>query len=368
MRRRSYTPYLILVGFLFSVMSFNENTVDRFRGGAVKIVSPFWDALHSSKVWLGSIVHPKLPPSLETEQLRLENEMLRAQIEKVREWLLFQERIDEQWERLSILNQKDDGELFWKDFFRRRSEQLAELIDLQLQSLPARVVFREPSSWSSCFWVNVGEKDNEFLGKTVVSKNSPVVMGTALVGVVEYVGKSKSRVRLITDSSLVPAVRAIRGKEQNRLILEHLETVLKAVEVREDLFSKETLETLSQLKSSLSKESIDRYLAKGEIYGSSSQSCRSHSQVLKGVGFNYDFADVEGSARDLRTGDILKEGDLLVTSGLDGVFPPGLRVGMVSKVERLREGATSYELEARAAAGNLHDLIYVLILPSIQRD
>lgn len=366
MRRRIYyTPYFIFISVLFSFMSLSQNTVDQLRSFSVRMVSPFWQGIHSSKTWLASVVHPAKKQTLEMEQLRLENTMLRSQIEKVREWLLFEERIDEQWERLKVLNKHKEGELFWKEFFRRRSEQLAELIDLQLQSLPARVVFREPSSWSSAFWINVGEKDNEALGKTIVEKNSPIVSGSALVGVVEYVGRAQSRVRLITDSRLVPAVRVLRGKEQNRSILEHLEAVLKNVESREDLFSKELIKSLSELKNILQSESIDRFLAKGEIFGSSCQVMRAHSQILKGVGFNYDFADEEGPARDLRTGDILKSGDLLVTSGLDGVFPPGLHVGIVSKIEQLREGAVSYTLEANAAALNLHELTYVLVLPAL---
>ncbi|MES2345271.1 MAG: rod shape-determining protein MreC [Chlamydiota bacterium] len=365
MRRVNYTPYLVLIGFLFSVMSLSPDSANKLRGTSMKIIAPFWDGIHFSKVWLASALHLNISDSLELQQLRLENEMLTSQIEKVREWLLFEERIDEQWERLKALGQHNEGELFWKEFFRRRSEQLAELIDLQLQSLPARVVFREPASWSSSFWVNVGEKDNEMLGTLIVSKNSPVVIGTSLVGVVEYVGRKQSRVRLITDSSLVPAVRVSRNGEQNRFVLEHLDIVLKNVEMREDLFSEEIFAALESLKQTLSQDVTERLLAKGEIYGSSSQLMRSHSQTLKGVGFNYDFADEEGTARDLRTGNILREGDLLVTSGLDGVFPPGLRVGFVVKVDQLREGATSYELEAKAAAGNLHELTHVLVLPAL---
>jgi cell shape-determining protein MreC len=365
MRRVNYTPYLLLAGFLFSLMSLSSDSVDRLRGTSVRMIAPFWDVIHSSKVWVASGLRFATSDALEIQQLRLENEMLKGQIEKVKEWLLFEERIDEQWERLKALNRHDEGELFWKEFFRRRSEQSAELIDLQLQSLSARVVFREPASWSNSFWVNVGEKDNEMLGKVIVAKNSPVVVGTSLVGVVEYVGRKQSRVRLITDSSLVPAVRVCRGGEQNRFVFEHLDMVIKSVETREDLFSEEVFTTLNCLKNVLHQEMPDQFLAKGEIYGSSSQLLRSHSQFLKGVGFNYDFADEESSPRDLRMGHILREGDLLITSGLDGVFPPGLRVAFVLKVQQLREGATSYELEAKATAGNFHELTHVLILPAL---
>ena len=51
------------------------------------------------------------------------------------------------------------------------------------------MVFREPSSWSSAFWIDVGERQNKALGKNIVAKNSPVLFGTSIVGVVEYVGE-----------------------------------------------------------------------------------------------------------------------------------------------------------------------------------
>ena len=83
---------------------------------------------------------------------------------------------------------------------------------------------------------------------------------------------------------------------------------------------------------------------------------------------------MEGPARDLRSGDpydvarkgetlaLLKPGDLLITTGLDGVFPPGFRVAVVSQVQTLKEGASSYELEAISTAGNLDELTHVFVL------
>jgi hypothetical protein len=245
------------------------------------------------------------------------------------------------------------------------------------------VIFREPSSWSSALWIDVGEQHNKALAKKIIAKNSPVLCGTSIIGVVEYVGERRSRVRLITDERLVPSVRAIRGREQDRFLLEHATALLAALERREDLFTSRemslgVLSILSQLKSRLQAECQDAYLAKGEVFGSSSPLWRSRSPILKGVGFNYDFADEEGPARDLRTGEpyasrekkepiaLLRPGDILVTTGLDGVFPAGYRVAMVSKVNSLKEGASSYEIEAVATAGNLDDISHVIVLPSLQ--
>jgi cell shape-determining protein MreC len=260
--------------------------------------------------------------------------------------------------------------VYWKEFFKRRSAELYQALDLQLQSLPAKVIYREPGSWSSSVWLNVGEKQNESIGKIVVAKNSPVLSNGAIVGVVEYVGRSQCRVRLITDSGLVPSVRAIRGSEQNRLLLEHLDALTSGLQFREDLFSAkaatdELLQQLHILKQHLMHSANDIYLAKGELYGSSAALWRSRSQILHGVGFNYDFPDAEGPARDPRTSGILKIGDLLVTTGMDGVFPPGFKVATITKIAQLREGATSYEIEAKACAGNLDQLKHVLILPPL---
>lgn len=107
---------------------------------------------------------------------------------------------------------------------------------------------------------------------------------------------------------------------------------------------------------------------------------RLHRGLLKGCGFNYDFPDAEGPARDLRTGmpigsgklfsalSLLEIGDLLVTSGMDGLFPVGLEVAVVSQVERLTEGQSSYQIQARMLVENIEDLTWVSILPAIDNN
>jgi cell shape-determining protein MreC len=52
-----------------------------------------------------------------------------------------------------------------------------------------------------------------------------------------------------------------------------------------------------------------------------------------------------------------------MTTGLDGIFPPGFRVGIVSSVKTLKEGASSYEIEAVSTAGNLDLITHVFVLP-----
>ena len=83
-----------------------------------------------------------------------------------------------------------------------------------------------------------------------MGKNSPVLFGTSIIGVVEYVGYERSRVRLITDEKLVPSVRAVRGRENNRFLLEHVQTVLFTLERREDLLRPQQAHAVLSLLSS----------------------------------------------------------------------------------------------------------------------
>jgi rod shape-determining protein MreC len=374
MRRISYRPFIFLILFFFTLMSLPHGASQRLRSCAVCSFSPCWKGLK------------RTPPhssgdSLEQQRLSQENQLLRSQIENVRQWLLYEDRIQEQIARYKLIAKPNAADEQIKNFFTRRSEELCQSLDLQICSLPAQVVFREPASWSSTLWINLGEKDNQKLDKKIIGKNSPVLLGTSVVGIVEYVGDHQSRVRLITDSRLAPSVRACRGGEQNRYILENLEALMFALELREDLFQsseqkEEMARQLYNLKKMLIQQTGDVYLAKGELHGTSRPLWRSRSQVLRGIGFNYDFADSEGPSRDLRSGEaagqrkqaipLLKMGDVLVTTGLDGVFPPGFRVAIVSKVQTLKEGASSYEIEAVSTAGNLDLLTHVFVLPPLE--
>ncbi len=189
---------------------------------------------------------------------------------------------------------------------------------LPSRAIPARVVFRSPASWSSSLWIDVGID----IGQTQVLPNSPVVVGNALVGVIDHIAGRRARVRLITDSGLHPSVRASRD---------------------------------------------GALLAKGELSGSSHPLWRSRGALLEGTGFNYDFSDSAGPARDLRTTDqpILQPGDLLITTGMDGLFPAGLEVARVATVAPLREGAYFYNLTATPVAPNLDELTHLFVLPPI---
>lgn len=174
MKKIAYRPYLFLFALIFFSLSMPQGITDHVRAGFVRLLG--FSHLFATE-----------PVSFELENLIRENQLLRTQLESVREWVLSEDRMEKQIQRLKIFADIQD------DFFKRRSAEIYNALNLQLQSLPAKVIFREPSSWSSTLWLNVGEKDNERLNKKIIGKNSPVLAGGSIIGVVEYVGKTRSR-------------------------------------------------------------------------------------------------------------------------------------------------------------------------------
>ncbi len=386
MKKIGYFPYVFFVLCLFILLSLPQREVERCRSFSIACFSLPWRAFHGLREFLlnaptlSERIQEKNGPIEELARLTLENQNLKEQLQGVYEWLLFDQRIEDQMETLkSCKEQSLVQEVNLREFFQRRGEELKKLLEIELQSLPAKVIYRTPSSWSSSLWLNVGEKDNEVLGTLIVAKNSPVLFGNALIGVVEYVDKRKCRVRLITDSGLIPSVRAIRGKSQDLEMVQLLDALQERITLREGLFTPSEKEELSHLLLQV-KEKLpfrkDQYLAKGELQGSSNPLWRSRGSCLRGIGFNYDYPDQEGPARALRMEKILSSnvdadsyesllqgGDLLITTGWDGVFPANLQVAFITKIFPVQEGAYAYDIEAKPCAYNLEDVSTVFVLP-----
>ncbi|MGE3953957.1 MAG: rod shape-determining protein MreC [Parachlamydiales bacterium] len=206
-------------------------------------------------------------------------------------------------------------------------------------ALGAPVVYRGPTSWNSTLWIGVGEVDN-------VAKGSSVVLGKALVGVVDYVGKRRSRVCLITDSRLHPSVQVASSEERAAALLSHLAIVEEALPVDSPL--RENLELLKNHFGTT--ESNSSKGGKGELCGASHPLWRSKQRALEGIGFE---------------GEGVALGDLLVTTGLDGVFPAGLEVGHVVEVKRIHQGSPTYSLKALPAMGELSGATRLFVLPPL---
>lgn len=294
--RRSFAPYLLILCLILIIMSLPLSSIESLRGKLFSLLTPAWNLVHRLKEKTTSAEEWKIQEENdEITRLHLENHLLRNEI-----------------------------------------SQLTEILHLQSyesqDAVPARVIYRSVNSWNSSLWINVGEADNALYGKQVITKNSPVTLGTYVVGVIDHVGKRQSRVRLITDAGLTPSVRAVREEAGEK-----------------------------------------RYLAKGELRGIYQPQWNSAGQILQGFGFNYDFPDEYGPARDLRTGSdgkqtpisLLQPGDLLVTTGMDGIFPPNLEVAKIAEIFPLHEGDYSYSLTAKPIVENFNDLSIVFVIPPI---
>lgn len=341
MRKQLPFAYFLIFFSVLGLMSLPKESTEKIRGSTIAVMAPTWHHLLAAKAFINGATGTEKEPSTtvsgeEIQKLQIENARLHTEIAHLKEVMEREMRI------LSQLTSKDESVSQTAPLIRRRHKlELQKLLQLQLQAIPAKIIFRSPASWNSSVWIDVGHATNEAMGIKTIAKNSPVMVGTSVVGVVDYVGKKQSRVRLITDSGLTPSVRAVRSSS-------HAST----------------------------------YLAKGELHGASKPLWRAQRHLLKGTGFNYDFADGEGPARDLRSGKpidsghgdeeeavpLLKVGDVLVTTGMDGVFPPDLSVAEITNVHPLKEGDYYYEIDALPAAGNLDELTLVFVLPPIGYD
>jgi rod shape-determining protein MreC len=352
MKKKQALSTFFLIIFLFAMINIPTSFSDALRRRFVFPVELFARGGIDEK-------------EMEIMQLKIENGQLREQVEYVKGWLEDEERVE------YLLTKLEKIQPVLTPFFQRRAAEINTLLKETIYSIESRVIYRDPAYWSSGFWVDKGEKENRLLGKKIIAKNSPVLLGLSLVGVVENVEEERSYVRLITDEKLIPAVRAVRGGEQNMELLQKINTLIEQLELREELKKESALLSLEELKRELSVDSPSQYLAKGELRGSSYPLWRARSNTLKGIGFNYEFADKEGPAQKLHMiheRPLIAVGDLLVTSGFDGIFPPGLFVATVSKIHPLKEGGYAFDLEAKATAENLEDLRLVSICPPINQN
>ena len=328
--RKTSKPFILLFAVMLLVMSLSLATSEWLRGSAAALFSPLWELFSPLQI------HGK--------------------------------------------QTLGDGQIY-KDLHKNERPNIKEP---SVEAIAARVIFRSPSTWNSSLWINVGTESNLAYIQPIISKNSPVLVGDAIVGVVDYVGKRQSRVRLITDSGLVPSVRVARGQEQNKAMAENVSDLLAYANHHAEFFENSQTKiafenALLNFQQKLLEKKHTWYLAKGEIRGQSQPLWRTDAHILRGSGFNYDFEDTYGPARDLRSGEpigvkdlkalpLVKVNDLLITTGMDGVFPPGLKVATVTKIDLLREGDYAFELDAKPCAGNLDNLTWVYVIAPLGYD
>jgi len=383
MRKKNRSSYFLIFFSLLAVMSIPKTTTEKLQGVTVAMLAPAWQPLLAFKSFFVSEKNNEgmaaEDNSCGIEKLRLENISLKEEIIHLKDVMQQELKlIDQMNEAL-----KEDGSpLSTKTLKARHRMELKKLLQMNLEAVPAKVIFRSPESWNSSFWINVGSATNTALGRTTVAKNSPVLLGSSVIGVIDYVGKYQARVKLITDSGLSPSIRAVRGGIQSKLIAQKIIGLIYALKNNPKVFDNHEMQQMLVEQLEMAIPNIPQiveshYLAKGELYGSSKPLWRSQRHLLSGTGFNYDFADGEGPARDLRTGHpiphdpneislpIVKVGDVLVTTGMDGVFPAGLMVAEVTQVHPLKEGDYFYELDATPIAGNFDNLSTIFVIPPV---
>lgn len=383
MQKKIIITYLIIFATLLTIMSLSRHTGDKMRGRSVALMAPLWEKILGFKYF---IFHPFQPSPFshlsieeEKQRLQMQNQLLANEISYLQKQLNEQLLISSQIAQIAPFTPEEARALAAE--YQKSLQRSLKIIKKRIQAVPARVIFRSFDTWNSSVWINLGESVNQDHQMTIVALNSPVVVGNAIVGIIDYVGESQSRVRLISDNRLTPSVRAARGGEQDFLISEQIEALLQQMSRKQGTpLSAEDQTQLTQLlkrlKQNLQPLKKTWYLAKGELLGSLLSARLGQNVHLKGTGFNYDFADEEGAGRDLRNGKsmqhpqaeaipILKVNDILVTTGMDGIFPPGLQVAIVTQVALLKEGDYYYDLEARPVAGLLEELALVFVLPPL---
>lgn len=380
MHKKFIYSYLFILFLLLASLSISKKTSEKWRGETFSFFSPLWEQLLSIKFTFTEDAQiEKSRSEDQIQHLQLENQLLQIEIADLHHLLHYQKKIQNKLDQLAETNLEGIEEV--ENIYQKAIERITQNLKWQVKAMPARVIFRSFDQWNSTVWINVGLDNNQNELVPIIAKNSPVLIDQAIVGVIDYVGKHQARVRLITDSSITPSVRAARGGEYDLLMIDYIDNISHAMtpKIASSLNFDEYNQIkylLGKLKQSLQPCKKSWYLAKGELQGSILP-LGYGPPILKGTGFNYDFSDEEGECRDLRTGKInssankealpiLKVDDVLVTTGMDGIFPPGLKVAQVSKIYPLKEGDYFYELEAKPIASNLEKLSLVFVIPPLR--
>lgn len=351
MKKRAWFSYFILAILCFSLLNFRLPFISGLRG-------PFFGF---EELFAASSVDRK---ALEISDLKAENSHLKAQIEEAAAYLLSEDHIESIYKKCTKYENENAEE--FSSFYTRRLDQMVRFLKQTKWQIPCNVIYREPANWSSAIWVDAGSTQNKIYKKEIIAVDSPVIIGNQLIGVVEKVEKNKSLVRLITDSTVSPSVRCVRGYEQKTHIYNYCKGLKDLLQIEDQDSYKALIQELDRSISGFNDEGQTAYLAKGYLMGSSHPIWRGRSLTLQGVGFNYDFGDDEGAPRSIHETThvpLFQKGDVLLTTGLDGVFPSGLLVAFVSHVFPLKEGAVSCDLEAKIAYPEFSDLRKVTILP-----
>lgn len=249
--------------------------------------------------------------------------------------------------------------LLWADLQEQEHIDRQQSADLLWQNryehIVTKMIFQPTAPWGNTVWVDVGYKTSPLpIG---LQRNCPVLSGDVAVGLVDFVGAYASRVRLLSDPLVHPAVQIRRQGVDIHGVQRAVSFLQETLKKHPDIMpSRKAARALFKLLSCcpchLSDDKSTRF-ARGELQGAEKMTDPS---MWKGVGFALEIS------ADGKGGVPIRVGDVLETSGLDGLFPQGLIVAKVTSVAPTEEGATTFHILARSEAENFLHLDYLTIL------
>lgn len=193
----------------------------------------------------------------------------------------------------------------------------------QYERLSTLVSLRDPGDWAGFVWVELPNRQSP---ETWLE--SPAIVGDCAVGLVDFCRGERCRIRLLSDAQL------------------SLSVTIPA----------------SQLEGDLACVPGECPPLVGQVRGFGGALCNSSGSLLAGEGYIPGPPKSEQWRQPLIEGKRqFAVGDLLVTSGLDGIFPSGLRVGSVESVETARPAQTRYLFSLKSAI-DLHRVSQITLL------
>lgn len=242
----------------------------------------------------------------------------------------------------------------------------ANLLGLQVQQMQtllgsaslAQVILLPMMEESWVVWIR---------SRHVMEVGSSVTIGDTLVGYIDFVAGPVARVRLIYDSACQVSVRTLRPGSP---LQDLRRDIARWVEYSQSLPPSPTLNAIFKqleiIKKELDPTSSWTCTSKGLLVGKCPSSGLQKMGLLQGIGFNYSWPDefFKTDKQGLKP-SLVREGDLLITSGLDGRFPAGLRVAFVTSIQTNDPAKLVYQLQARPLMGSMQDLQWVWVLPAL---
>lgn len=200
-------------------------------------------------------------------------------------------------------------------------------LEQQIQALKTQLALAKlPESSSNATLAHVVKRDPLDPHRLIISIGSgngpewlaapgPVTIGPHAIGIIERVGKKQSTVRLFSDPSIKVHVKTTSADQLAHHYIGELEKLLP------------------------DSSALD--LVKRKVKGDVPSSARGFLEGFNGAGNYSGFGLVSLQNKPFRTGEVL------VTTGEDGLFPPGLFVARIVEVSPQGAGEVTYRLKAK---------------------